>query len=285
MYALFDIGGTKTRVAASDGLHSFGEPMKFDTPQEYRDGLAAVADAIGALAEGKQITACAGGIRGPLLPDHSGIEHDDVLTDWIRKPFAADLAKAIGASVYLENDAALAALGEAHFGAGKGYRIVAYHTVSTGVGGARIVDGKIDEASRGFEPGHQTIDIDKTICPSCKSADLEDLISGTALEKRFGKKPKEIPQEDPIWDELAHYLAHGLKNTVVYWSPDGIVLGGSMILGNPRIRLEDIKRHTKAVLGDFAHCPPIKDAALLDSAGLYGAMALLARALDAKDRS
>jgi predicted NBD/HSP70 family sugar kinase len=275
MYALFDIGGTKTRVAVSRDLISFGKPVKFDTPQNYGDGLTAVADAIKKLAHGEHMDGCAGGIRGPLLPDHSGIAHDDVLIGWQGKPLAADLGARIGVSVHLENDAALAALGEAHFGAGKGYRIVAYHTVSTGVGGARVVDGKIDAASRGFEPGHQTIDIDKTVCPTCESGDLEDLISGTAIEKRFGKKPYDIPQSHPIWDELAHYLAHGLKNTIVYWSPDVIVLGGSMIVGDPRIKLEDVERHTKELLADLIPCPPIKDALLLDNAGLYGAMILL----------
>ena len=139
------------------------------------------------------------------------------------------------------------------------------------------MDGKIDAASTGFEPGHQTIDIDKTVCPTCESADLEDLISGTAIERRFGKKPYEIPQSDPLWDELAHLLAHGLKNTIVYWSPDVIVLGGSMIIGDPRIKLEDIERHTKEILGDLAPCPPMKDALLADLGGLYGAMALLAQ--------
>ncbi|MBI4086625.1 ROK family protein [Candidatus Kaiserbacteria bacterium] len=283
MYALFDIGGTKTRVAVSDDLQGFGEPIKFDTPQAYGDGLAAVADAITKLAGGKHLDACAGGIRGPLLPDHSGIAGDDILIDWVGKSLARDLEKLTNAPVQIENDAALAGLGEAHFGAGKGYRIVAYHTVSTGVGGARIVDGKIDAASSGFEPGHQTIDIDKTVCPTCESGELEDLISGTALEKRTGKKPKETSQNDPVWDELAHYLAHGLKNTIAYWSPDVIVLGGSMILGDPRIKLEDVERHLTDLLAglvsppsaDRRVGPPIKDALLADVGGLYGAMALL----------
>jgi glucokinase len=49
-------------------------------------------------------------------------------------------------------------LGEAVFGAGKGREIVVYMTISTGVGGARIVGGKIDASAMGFEPGHQIID-------------------------------------------------------------------------------------------------------------------------------
>jgi len=274
-YALFDIGGTKTRVAVSRDLISFDEPMKFDTPRHYEDGVTAIAEVIKKLRGDEKITRVAGGIRGPLLPDHSGIVDDDILVEWRQKSFVNDLEKHIDAPVLLENDAALAGLGEAHFGAGKGFSIVAYHTVSTGMGGVRIVDGNIDRNKSGFEPGHQTIDMDKSVCPTCASTDLEDYISGTALEKRFGKKPYEIPQSDPVWDELAHWLAHGLKNTIVYWSPDVLVLGGSMIVGDPRILLSDITRHTEALLGGLVPCPPVKDALLADVGGLYGAMALL----------
>jgi fructokinase len=127
----------------------------------------------------------------------------------------------------------------------------------------------------GFEPGHQDLDLDRSILGHRIPHTLENLVSGTALEKRRGVKPFEISQDDHVWDELAEYLAHGLKNTIVYWSPDIIVLGGSMIVGDPRILREDIERHTKALLGDFLPCPPIVDARFRDEGGLYGAMALI----------
>jgi predicted NBD/HSP70 family sugar kinase len=281
MYALFDIGGTKTRVAVSNDLKSFEQPMIFDTPRQYEEGITAITDAIKEGSGGEQITAVAGGIRSPLNLEHSGIVHDDTLSDWQEKNLVHDIGERITAPVILENDADIAGLGEAHFGAGKGFPIVAYLTVSTGVGGARIVDGKIDAHSLGFEPGKQIIDSDQTLCPPCKSGTLEDYTSGTAVEARFGKKPYEISQSDPVWDELAQWLAYGLKNTIVYWSPDVIVLGGSMIVGDPRILLENIERHIKALLGgDRIPCPPIKDATLADVGGLYGAMVLLSQSLD-----
>jgi fructokinase len=284
MYALFDIGGTSTRIAVSRDLQSFDEPIRFDTPQSYEEGIAAIENAIKKLRGSEKITRVAGGIRGPLNSDRSGIGYDDVLTDWQGKSLISDLFQSVDALVFLENDAGLAGLGEAHFGAGKGFPIVAYHTISTGMGGVRIVDEKIDRNNMGFEPGHQIIDADQTLCPTCASADLEDYISGSALEARFHKKPYDIPQTDPVWDELAHWLAHGLKNTIVYWSPDAVVLGGSMIVGDPHIRLSDIKRHTEALLGDLLPCPVIKDATLGDVGGLYGAMVLLSQDLKEKER-
>jgi predicted NBD/HSP70 family sugar kinase len=168
-------------------------------------------------------------------------------------------------------------MGEAHYGAGKGLDIVVYHTISTGVGGAKIENGVIDHFRSGFEPGHQILDIDHTILGEDIEPTLENLVSGTALEARMGIKPYEIDQTDAIWNQLAYYLAHGLRNSILYWSPDVIVLGGSMIIGNPRILLNDIITHTNEVVGEVTDIPLIVDAALGDFAGLYGAMALLSQ--------
>jgi predicted NBD/HSP70 family sugar kinase len=275
MYILFDIGGTKTRVAASEDLRSYGEPVKFETKLPFDEGIRAVIDAIDTVRGGKKVTAIAGGIRGPLNHEKTGIISEKKLVDWVGRPIVETLAQHFSAPVYLENDTAIVGLGEAVHGAGKGYNIVAYHTVSTGVGGARFVHGKLDVTSVGFEPGHQLLDIDRSILGHAVPHTLENLVSGTALEKRRGKKPYEIPQDDPVWDELALWLAHGLKNTITYWSPDAIVLGGSMVIGDPRIFRENIERHTKKVLDGLVPCPPILDAVLKDEGGLYGAMALI----------
>ena len=273
-YALFDIGGTKTRVAISQDLKTFSEKLKFDTPPKFVDGIAAIHEAIESLTS-DPIEALGGGVRGPLNGDKTGIIREDVLTDWVEQPLALALGKPYSAPVFLDNDAATVGLGEAHFGAGKEGKIVVYHTVSTGVGGVKIENGKIDQASIGFEPGHQILDIDGSVLGGGTVHTLENLVSGAALEKRRGVKPYEIPQTDPVWPELAGYLARGLRNTIVYWSPDTIVLGGSMIIGNPRILLDDIIKHTNEVVGEVTDVPLIVDAALGDFAGLYGSMAIL----------
>lgn len=273
-YVLFDIGGTKTRVAITEDFKSFGEVEKFNTPKDFQEGMELIAEKAKKLAPGPLRGAC-GGIRGSLDDTKSGIVYDSVLTKWIDEPVAQTLKKLLKAEVHLENDAALAGLGEAHFGAGMGMEIVAYHTVSTGVGGVKIENGKIDDYRNGFEPGKQVLDIDKTILGEDIEPTLENLVSGSAIEERMGTKPYDIPQEDALWNQLAMYLAHGLRNTILYWSPDVIVLGGSMIVGDPRILLDDILKHTNDVLGDSIECPLIVDARLGDQGGLYGAMAML----------
>lgn len=279
MYILFDIGGTKTRIAASDDLRTYSPAIKFETSLNFEEGIRAMIKAIDELRNGKKVTALAGGIRGPLNHEKSGIISEKKLVDWVGRNITKTLGDHYGAPAYLENDTAIVGLGEAVFGAGKGHDIVAYHTVSTGVGGARFVHGMLDITSVGFEPGHQLLDIDRSILGHSIPHTLENLVSGTALEKRRGVKPYEIPQDDPVWDELAKWLAHGLKNTITYWSPDVIVLGGSMVVGDPRIFLADIIRHTEETLDGLVPCPKIVDAALRDEGGLYGAMALIEKKL------
>lgn len=274
-YLLFDIGGTNTRVTASEDLKSFKKPIKFRTPISFKEGVEKILAAAKEL-EVDQVRQAAGAVRGLLNEDRSAIAHDDVLAKWVEEPLADTLAKKLKTPVTLENDAALAGLGEAHFGAGKDSHIMVYHTISTGVGGAKIEDGRIDSYHLGFEPGKQVLDIDRTILGDDIVPTLENLVSGTAIEERTGENPKDIPQGDAIWDQLAFYLAHGLRNTILYWSPDLIVLGGAMITGDPVIPIENIRKHVAAVLGEDMPPPRIERAALKDDAGLYGAMALLA---------
>ncbi len=278
MYILFDIGGTKTRIARTDDLRTVNATERFDTPPSYADGLRTIGDAVKRLAHGAEIQGVAGGIRGPLNHEKTGIVSDTKLTNWVGRPLVRELAALLHAPVLLENDAALCGLGETAFGAGQGCEVVAYHTISTGVGGARIVHGHLDIVSSSFEPGQQILDIDRTILGTKENPTLENLVSGAALERRRGVKPYAIPQDDHVWDELARYLAYGLKNTIAYWSPDRIILGGSMITGDPKIPLERIVFHTKSLLEGLMPCPPIVESALKDESGLYGAMKLISLA-------
>ena len=275
-YVLFDIGGTNTRVAVSEDLKSFKQPIKFKTPPKFSDGIDKICNTIHELCP-TGIRGVAGGVRGVLTEGRDAIAHDEILTGWIEEPLLETLEERLGTTVHLENDTAVVGLGEYHFGAGKQAEIMVYHTVSTGVGGVKIESGEIDEYNVGFEPGRQILDIDRTILGEDELPTLQNLVSGTALEKRTGEKPYDIPQSDAVWDQLALYLAHGLRNTIMYWSPDMIVLGGSMIVGDPRILLDDITRHTREVLEDEVPCPIIKDAELGDEGGLYGAMSLLSQ--------
>ncbi len=274
-YAVFDIGGTKTRVAVTEDLQVFTDHTSFPTPKSFDKGIEAIIKHIEGLKTETKIETIAGGVRGRLNEEGTGTENDPTLRDWIQKSITGRLNKHFKVPVYLENDAALAGLGEAVYGAGKGMDIVVYHTISTGVGGVKIECGKIDVSTSGFEPGHQILDIDRTILGEDVNPTLENLVSGAGLEARVGMKPYEIPQEDLVWDELAGYLAQGLRNSILYWSPEAIVLGGSMIMGDPNIPIDAIRKYTVEALGEFVESPFITKAAFRDEGGLYGGMAYI----------
>lgn len=273
-YIVFDIGGTKTRVGVTSDLKTLDKIDSFKTPTTFAEGMKKLLAMVDNLSPQKP-KAFAGGIRGLLTEQKDGIQNDGPLSQWVGKSIVKEIQKVHKVPVFLENDAAVAGLGEAVYGAGKGLEIVAYHTVSTGVGGVKIEDGEIDHASVGFEPGKQIIDVDRTVLGLDIEPTLENLVSGTAVEERMGMKPYEIDQSDVIWDELAEYLAQGLRNTIVYWSPDAIVLGGSMIIGDPKIEINAIRKYTVELVQNFEIAPLITEAKLGDEAGLYGGMALL----------
>ncbi|QQS38716.1 ROK family protein [Candidatus Woesebacteria bacterium] len=280
MYIVFDIGGTKMRVAKSDDCIAFDEPIIVDTPENFEEGMRVFADAINGCKSEDTIKLAAGGIAGAFDKSRINLLTSPHLSGWAGKPIHETLTQIVGSRVYFQNDTTMVALGEAHAGAGRGYEIVAYITISTGVGGARIVNGKIDESTYNFEPGHQIIDADATLCPDCGcnssvdgSGSWESLISGTAVQQRFGKSPKEITDQK-IWDEIARLTAYGLNNTIVHWTPDIVVLGGGM-MKTPGISVDKVKEELKNILKIYPEHPIIVKAQLGDFGGLHGSLAYL----------
>jgi len=252
---------------------TFEDPVVFDTPENFESGVITIKNTIMKLTKGEKIDLIVGGIAGPLDKEKKKLIGGPNLKEWVEKPLKEKLENILNTRVHIENDSNMPALGESVYGAGKGYGTVAYVTISTGVGGSRIVDGKMDDTSVGFEPGHQIIDADKSLCPDCDGNDLEAYISGSAIEKRYHKKPYDITDDD-FWDEIAKFLAYGLNNVAVHWTPDVIVLGGSM-MKVPGIKISDVDRHFKNILKIFPITPVIKKAELKDFGGLYGALQMI----------
>jgi glucokinase len=267
MRLIFDIGGTKMRLAVSEDGQSFGEPKVMPTPANFYDEMAQLKSMATELSGGRKIDVAGGGITGIKNKEKTVLIKSPHLGDWEGKSLKEEMEKVLEAPVYIENDSAIVGLGEAVSGAGKDFPIVVYITVSTGIGGVRIVNGKIDANSLGFEPGHQIIDITNKLT-------LEEIASGSALQKEFGEEPKEI-NDTSVWKELAKKLAVGVHNSILHWSPDVVVLGGSMITGDPAISVEDVENELKKIMKIFSNLPAIKKATLEDFGGLHGALAYL----------
>lgn len=272
MVIVVDIGGTNTRVAIStDGVNITNE-ISFKTPKYPDDGLKLIQQTVKKLSETKDHTIAIFGIAGVCSPDRTTVLDAPHLPEWNNK-FTTMLAqKYLGVPVYLENDAALEALGEASAGAGRAYNIVAYITIGTGIGGARIVNKTIDQTHFGFEIGQQLI----SLSPDSDSIHtLEEEISGTALEKRYNTPSKNI--KDPkIWGDIARMFADGLYNTIVHWSPECVVLGGSVMKDIP---LEIITEQLRARMHIFPELPYLSRGELGDLCGIYGGLSFAQKLL------
>jgi predicted NBD/HSP70 family sugar kinase len=273
MYLLFDIGGTKTRIGWASNLAKIEKFKIFLTPQSFRAGVLFFKKL--ASEKNYKFKAVAGGIAGPLDSKKTKLVNSPNLPDWIGKPFKSSLYKIFKTQVFLENDAALGGLGEAVFGAGRNFKIVAYLTVGTGVGGARIVDRTIDRNIFGFEPGHQIILHHSDIK---KIRRLQEWVSGKAIKALYHQTAEKIKGKT-IWQEQARWLAYGVHNTILYWSPEVVVLGGSLITKNPGINLDLVFNDLKKLLLIFPKSPPLKKAELQETSGLYGGLALLQKKL------
>lgn len=273
MFILFDIGGTNMRVTASKDGETFSEPKIVPTPKDFDAGMHLLGELGRELAGGEKITAVGGGIAGTLSRDRSVFLNGPHLQGWNGKLISKVLGSEFGAPAFVENDTAIVGLGEATAGAGKGHSIVVYMTVSTGVGGVRIVDERIDGSAMGFEPGHQIIDAGGALHATSvggRGLDLEGYISGTAISERYNKKPYEITDEK-FWDEMARLLAYGLNNTIVHWSPDIVVIGGSM-MNKIGIPVDRVRAHLKGILHIYPELPFVEHSALGDIGGLHGAL-------------
>lgn len=274
MKIVFDIGGTNTRVAAVRDEKTFAPPLTYPTPQNFYDGIIKLAATARELAGGEKITAASGGIAGSFNFEHDTLVAAPHLHDWMGKPLKEKIREAlegvleVGAPIILENDAALGALGEAVVGAGRGHKIVAYLTVGTGVGGARVVDGALEPHTKDSEPGHKIYEINGA------AQELETLVSGSAFEKIYGRPPAEIT-ETQLWLDAARYLALGVHEAIISWTPDVVVLGGSMITKPRAIPLNEIISETQKLFeleNSEKKLPPIIKAKLGDESVLCGAL-------------
>ena len=272
-YFLFDIGGTKMRFAFTENCIECTEPRIVDSPDSYEEALEIIQKTKEEMTGGHEVRAAVGGTSGTFNKDKSKILLAPNNNDWVGREYKKDLEERLQTDVYVDNDTAVNAMGEAAYGAGKGYDIVGYMTVSTGVGGSRVVNGAPDAKTLSFEPGHQLLQKESDRSDQHGFSTLEDLVSGTAVERRRGIPAYEVPRDDELWDDLCHTLGVGVYNTLLHWSPDVMVLGGSMITGNPAIPIEGVKSHILEWHAQMANACTLVQAELNDLNGVYGALA------------
>jgi glucokinase len=158
-------------------------------------GLAAVASAIDSVrAESCSQSCLIAGIGicapGPLDPRTGIVINPPNLPGWRNFPLATEISKAYCLPVRVDNDGNAAALAEALWGAGRGYRNVFCATIGTGIGTGIVFDGQIYHGRTGAaaEGGHNTIDYHGPRCGCGKLGCIEILASGPAIARRASEK-------------------------------------------------------------------------------------------------
>ena len=184
-----ELSGSKLSGAV---VNSEGTIMKRAEAAVNGGGLVAqVATIVTELSAGE---ANVGGV-GIAIPGLVNRQSDRViassfLPSTVGNNLHAELMKATGLRVELENDANAAAYGEYLVGAGRGSRDMFYITIGEGIGGAIILDGKLWTGSSGFagEVGHITIDTEGAECLCGNRGCLETVASAPNIVRRANER-------------------------------------------------------------------------------------------------
>lgn len=222
MYLSVDIGGTKTLIAVySEDGEALNE-VKFPTGDDYHQLLREIKSQSDAIIDNPEdIKSVAVAVPVPI--DYkTGVSRLRHKFDWPEANVLEDLSKLFTCPVAVENDANLAALGEAILGSGKNYQTVLYVTISTGIGTGIISDHEIVPVLAPSEGGFAYLYYDG------QQQIWENFGSGKAFTERYGKMGSEV--NDPeIWKEYATTaLAAGFMNLISLVEPDVVVVGGGM---------------------------------------------------------
>jgi len=226
------------------------------------------------------------------------------LPGWQDIPLRNIIQERLGKKTFVINDANAAALGEFYFGAARGVRNFIYITLSTGIGGGIVIDGKIYSGAIGAagEVGHMTIDDDGPICNCGNRGCWETLASGTALAREARHRIEEgvrtsileyaegdvekvtaqvvhsaAEQGDSLAKELiartGYYVGVGLANLINIFNPELIVIGGGLsnigdMLLKPAFKVAGERAYKEAF-----HAVRFASAGLGRNSGVLGAAA------------
>lgn len=219
-----------------------------------------------------------GGMAGPArgLPN-----------DWQTATLEAPLRHRFTESVRVENDAVAALEAERRWGALQGFEHCAYVTWSTGVGMGLCVDGRVLRGKNGNagHGGHMFVsDNDDALCGCGNLGDLEALVAGNAVARRFGADAATLMQRaragdaaaNATVDELCRVMGRALYNATVLLDLQLISLGGSVFANNKEFLLPRLQAQLTGKLPALTNGCDLVPAGLGERVGDYAALALVA---------
>jgi glucokinase len=307
--AAIDIGATKTLLAIrsvsqlEDGWAP-GSPLeRIESDLEPEAFVGWVTSEIRRALVGRSGRIAAVGVAapGPLDATRGVITRSSNL-GWDDVPIAEMLGERLQAPVALEDDANTAALGEWHFGAGRGADPMGYLTVSSGIGGGLVAAGCSIRGAAGNagEVGHIVIDPSGPRCACGRRGDVESYAGGAALARRARRvwPRRTLPDGRPaprdaadvfrlaregdvdagrLVDDAAGALATALAAMAAVVEPAVIVVGGSIGLGQRQFIRRATTLARRRVLRENGDSLRVAPAALGHESVLAGAADLALR--------
>ena len=282
-FAGIDLGGTKILTVVTDSEKKVLAKTKI--PTEAALGVDTVLGNIFKSLDisckecgisAQNLSGIGIGVPGPVNYEKGLVYDCPNLAGWKNIEIRKIINERLGVPVFVENDARVAGLAETRLGAAKGFRYVFYITVSTGIGSAIIIDGKIYHGADGAagEFGQMKL-LDGSI--------LEQKFAGPAIERLFGLPTTQlaelIKKNDPGAKSAVDYLTHGtgtfLANVATLLNPQIIVVGGGVSqLGD--LILDPIREKVSQLAFSIAaKNVKIVPAALHTDSGAIGAVELL----------
>lgn len=260
MIGAIDVGGTKIAVglvnsqgqvisraeAPSAGLLTYAAALAYLAGELRRQAMEALT-----VLEGVGV-----GLTGRVDRRSGLLTENEFFPDWSHRDLAGDLGRELGLRVAIENDADAAALAEARWGAGQACRVFLYITVSTGIGGGLVIDGRLYRGAQGWHPeiGHQVVSEQITTCYCGAGGCWEQMACGPALAdwyRRQGGSSLSAAEicglargsDERACQAVAHagyWLGIGLANLINLFAPECIALGGGVMrswdLFEPHVR-------------------------------------------------
>ena len=276
IYVGLDIGGTKIMVAAADHDGNILRRARTDTSTHLETDLENINSLIAEVAAREEILGMGAAIGGPLDWE-TGIVSPLHQPAWRSVPLKALMESSWKCPFHVDVDTNVAALGEYRWG-GISARHFLYLTLSTGMGGGFLIDGRIYRGQGGAHPevGHQSIHFHcsnpEAVQCECGAPDcLEALVSGNGIRRIYGKPAEALSPAE--WEEVAYNLGQGLRNMATLYAPEVIRIGGGVAVGGGEKFIEAARK----VMEDHLKLVPPPQVALsrlgYDTA-LRGAIAL-----------
>ena len=299
-----DIGGTMLRAACFQGAsHDPLAIQKLPSRYNSQTALEQVKELICSIwPVGGQVAGIGVSAPGPVDPLTGTVIRAPSIPDWVNFPLQEFMTEAFHTPAFVGNDANLAALGEWKHGAGKGVDDLIYLTISTGIGGGIIVNGKILLGKQGLagELGHTTIILDGPLCSCGRRGHLEALASGPSiarwvaaeietgaasiLPKGSALTSRQVAEAAQSGDRLAMtaferagtYLGQAIANFVNIFNPAMVILGGG-VSQSGELLLAPIRSvlDQQVYSHHFLDTLKVTTAALGDNSGLLGALELV----------